>query len=154
MKMTLTGHSLNKLQSMRLNVVNRKTSTTVQRSVCAPMTAWHVVTLTKKPFSSSLIIFQLPLLQTISKSITMQSFTGDVPRISQISAELTNLSKSKSASVPMTGGGVVFAQCESHNKFPPNLLFFSKLIAGNHSCPDCSLRDSRAPPNSGLSYAK
>lgn len=84
----------------------------------------------------------------------MQSFTGDVPRISQISAELTNLSKSKSASVPMTGGGVVFAQCESHNKFPPNLFLFTKLIAGNNSCPDCSLRDSRAPPNSGLSYAK
>lgn len=84
----------------------------------------------------------------------MQSFTGDVPRISQISAELTNLSKSKSARVPMTGGGVVFAHGESHNKFPPNLLMFAKLIPGNNACPDCSLRDNRAPPNSGLSYAK
>jgi len=82
----------------------------------------------------------------------MQSFIGDVPRISQISAELTKLSKSKSAPAPMTGG-VVFAHCESHTEFPPNLLIFAKLIEGNNVCPDCPLRNNRAP-NSGLSYAK
>ena len=77
---------------------------------------------------------------------------ASMPRISQISAELMKLSKSKSKGVSMTGG-VVSQSEQCQNEFPPNLLMFAKIIPGNNVCPDCSLRHNQAP-NTGLSYAK
>ena len=89
----------------------------------------------------------------------------EVPRIIQISADLTKVENFYLAdSIPpiMTGGVVKERnqrqmngsnQQRVYNKFPPSLLAFAKVLPGNNSCPDCSLRKTPVI-SSCLTWAK
>jgi len=76
----------------------------------------------------------------------------DVPRIALASAELTKLSKYRGEAVSMTGG-VVKTEQRTFHCFPPNLLAFAKILPGNDTCPDCSLRKELVI-NNVLTWAK
>ena len=84
--------------------------------------------------------------------LSNQKMIEEPPRISKVTAELIRLNAFHGEALSMTGG-VVNADQQICNQFPPGLLSFAKILPGNDRCPDCSLLHAPVV-NNCLTWAK